>query len=38
MKRREWRSAWGGREGEGEIEREKEREREQACTQERESL
>ena len=30
MKRREWRSAWGGREGEGEREREREIERERA--------
>ena len=40
MKRREWRSAWGGRERERERERVRvsERERESACTRERESM
>ena len=42
MKRREWRSAWGGREREREREHthgtEKESERESACTRERESM
>ena len=42
LKRREWRSAWGGREREGERERERKRERKRerasACTRERESV
>ena len=37
LKRREWRSAWGGRERERERKRERERERERACTWERDS-